>query len=213
MEDPPSGPLGLFRTRRLPSLPLHPPLRPQPPPKPSMESPPLTSPSTLPTISGSASTSPPPPPPPPPPSSVYSSTSTAADSSPPPPIPKPTTVSTATSPLIFKLPLSLYSSTSRMLKRYTRRAGRSRAAKEGEREEELERLLCRASRRPTVAIARLSLPSCIRLNSIEQNRCIAVTTTLSEETLKTASPSLIRQEIGSVSLDDILSGGSGCHSM
>ncbi|THG17861.1 hypothetical protein TEA_027586 [Camellia sinensis var. sinensis] len=44
-----------------------------------------------------------------------------------------------------------------------------------------------------------------------QMRCIAVTTTLSEETLKTASPSLIRQEIGSVSLDDILSGGSGCH--
>ncbi|XP_028061681.1 protein SUPPRESSOR OF QUENCHING 1, chloroplastic [Camellia sinensis] len=41
-----------------------------------------------------------------------------------------------------------------------------------------------------------------------QMRCIAVTTTLSEETLKTASPSLIRQEIGSVSLDDILSGGS-----
>ncbi|KAI7989903.1 hypothetical protein LOK49_LG13G01877 [Camellia lanceoleosa] len=43
-----------------------------------------------------------------------------------------------------------------------------------------------------------------------QRRCIAVTTTLSEETLKTASPSLIRQEIGSVSFDDILSGGSGC---
>ncbi|GFS30721.1 haloacid dehalogenase-like hydrolase family protein [Actinidia rufa] len=41
--------------------------------------------------------------------------------------------------------------------------------------------------------------------------CIAVTTTLSEETLKTAGPSLIRQEIGSVSLDDILSGGSVCH--
>ncbi|KAL6964636.1 Protein SUPPRESSOR OF QUENCHING 1, chloroplastic [Sarracenia purpurea var. burkii] len=42
-------------------------------------------------------------------------------------------------------------------------------------------------------------------------RCIAVTTTLSEETLKTAGPSLIRREIGSVSLDDILSGGSCCH--
>ncbi|KAK9292842.1 hypothetical protein L1049_020822 [Liquidambar formosana] len=42
-------------------------------------------------------------------------------------------------------------------------------------------------------------------------RCIAVTTTLSEETLKTASPSLIRKEIGSVSVHDILSGGSGCH--
>ncbi|PQM37924.1 NHL repeat-containing protein 2 [Prunus yedoensis var. nudiflora] len=40
-------------------------------------------------------------------------------------------------------------------------------------------------------------------------RCIAVKTTLSEETLKTAAPSLIRNEIGNVSLDDILSGGSG----
>ncbi|BFG36805.1 hypothetical protein CerSpe_230790 [Prunus speciosa] len=40
-------------------------------------------------------------------------------------------------------------------------------------------------------------------------RCIAVKTTLSEETLKTAGPSLIRNEIGNVSLDDILSGGSG----
>ncbi|XP_052206057.1 protein SUPPRESSOR OF QUENCHING 1, chloroplastic isoform X2 [Diospyros lotus] len=41
-----------------------------------------------------------------------------------------------------------------------------------------------------------------------QMRCIAVTTTLSEDTLKKAGPSLIRQEIGSISLDDILSGGS-----
>ncbi|BBH06476.1 haloacid dehalogenase-like hydrolase family protein [Prunus dulcis] len=40
-------------------------------------------------------------------------------------------------------------------------------------------------------------------------RCIAVKTTLSEETLKAAGPSLIRNEIGNVSLDDILSGGSG----
>ncbi|XP_034222109.1 protein SUPPRESSOR OF QUENCHING 1, chloroplastic isoform X2 [Prunus dulcis] len=39
-------------------------------------------------------------------------------------------------------------------------------------------------------------------------RCIAVKTTLSEETLKAAGPSLIRNEIGNVSLDDILSGGS-----
>ncbi|XP_023894808.2 protein SUPPRESSOR OF QUENCHING 1, chloroplastic isoform X2 [Quercus suber] len=39
-------------------------------------------------------------------------------------------------------------------------------------------------------------------------RCIAVKTTLSEETLKTAGPSLIRNEIGNVSLHDILSGGS-----
>ncbi|XP_059652279.1 protein SUPPRESSOR OF QUENCHING 1, chloroplastic isoform X2 [Cornus florida] len=44
-----------------------------------------------------------------------------------------------------------------------------------------------------------------------QMRCIAVTTTLSEETLETAGPSLIRKEIGSVSLHDILSGGSSCH--
>ncbi|XP_057961309.1 protein SUPPRESSOR OF QUENCHING 1, chloroplastic [Malania oleifera] len=42
-------------------------------------------------------------------------------------------------------------------------------------------------------------------------RCIAVTTTLSEKTLRPAGPSLIRKEIGSVSLDDILSGDSGCH--
>ncbi|KAB1227389.1 NHL repeat-containing protein 2 [Morella rubra] len=41
-----------------------------------------------------------------------------------------------------------------------------------------------------------------------QMRCIAVKTTLSEETLKTAGPSLIRKEIGNVSLQDILSGGS-----
>ncbi|KAH9689718.1 protein SUPPRESSOR OF QUENCHING 1 [Citrus sinensis] len=40
-----------------------------------------------------------------------------------------------------------------------------------------------------------------------QMRCIAVTTTLSEERLKEASPSLIRKEIGSVSLNDILTGG------
>lgn len=46
-----------------------------------------------------------------------------------------------------------------------------------------------------------------------QMRCIAVKTTLSEETLKTAGPSLIRNEIGNVSLDDILSGGSDGYSM
>lgn len=44
-------------------------------------------------------------------------------------------------------------------------------------------------------------------------RCIAVTTTLSEERLKEASPSLIRKEIGSVSLNDILTGGDGSYSM
>lgn len=44
-------------------------------------------------------------------------------------------------------------------------------------------------------------------------RCIAVTTTLSEETLKGAGPALIRLEIGSISVDDILSGGSGFYSM
>ncbi|ESR46787.1 hypothetical protein CICLE_v10000268mg [Citrus x clementina] len=45
-----------------------------------------------------------------------------------------------------------------------------------------------------------------------QMRCIAVTTTLSEERLKEASPSLIRKEIGSVSLNDILTGGGGSYS-
>ncbi|KAM7478487.1 hypothetical protein LguiA_026700 [Lonicera macranthoides] len=40
-------------------------------------------------------------------------------------------------------------------------------------------------------------------------RCIAVTTTLSEDTLKAAGPSIIKKEIGNVSLDDILRGGSG----
>ncbi|PIA44031.1 hypothetical protein AQUCO_01800233v1 [Aquilegia coerulea] len=44
-------------------------------------------------------------------------------------------------------------------------------------------------------------------------RCIAIMTTLSEETLKEASPSLIRRDIGNVSLQDILIGGgvSDCH--
>uniref|UniRef100_A0A6N2KCR3 Thioredoxin domain-containing protein n=1 Tax=Salix viminalis TaxID=40686 RepID=A0A6N2KCR3_SALVM len=42
-----------------------------------------------------------------------------------------------------------------------------------------------------------------------QMRCIAVTTTLSEEILNDASPSLIRKDIGNISLDDILNGGSG----
>ncbi|KAL8251513.1 hypothetical protein R6Q59_035206 [Mikania micrantha] len=41
-----------------------------------------------------------------------------------------------------------------------------------------------------------------------QMRCIAVTTTLSEDTLKEAKPSLIRKNIGNVSLGDILGGGS-----
>ncbi|GAB2287271.1 Protein SUPPRESSOR OF QUENCHING 1, chloroplastic [Dionaea muscipula] len=40
-------------------------------------------------------------------------------------------------------------------------------------------------------------------------RSIAVTTTLSEEALATAGPSLIRKEIGNISLDDIIAGGSG----
>ncbi|KAJ0534566.1 putative transcription factor WD40-like family [Helianthus annuus] len=41
-----------------------------------------------------------------------------------------------------------------------------------------------------------------------QMRCIAVTTTLSEDTLKEAKPSLIRKNIGNISLEDILDGGS-----
>ncbi|KAK8651568.1 hypothetical protein V6N13_141167 [Hibiscus sabdariffa] len=40
-------------------------------------------------------------------------------------------------------------------------------------------------------------------------RCIAVTTTLTEEALKAVGPSFIRNDIGSISLDDILNGGSG----
>ncbi|XP_038878874.1 protein SUPPRESSOR OF QUENCHING 1, chloroplastic [Benincasa hispida] len=39
-------------------------------------------------------------------------------------------------------------------------------------------------------------------------RCIAVKTTLSDETLKTAGPSLIRNDIGNITIHDILSGGS-----
>ncbi|CAD5196877.1 unnamed protein product [Musa acuminata subsp. malaccensis] len=39
-----------------------------------------------------------------------------------------------------------------------------------------------------------------------QMRCIAVTTTLSEDILQQAGPSLIRKEIGSVSIDDVLYG-------
>ncbi|XP_027351867.1 protein SUPPRESSOR OF QUENCHING 1, chloroplastic isoform X4 [Abrus precatorius] len=41
-----------------------------------------------------------------------------------------------------------------------------------------------------------------------QMRCIAVRTTLSDEALESADPALIRDDIGNVSLDDILSGGS-----
>lgn len=45
-------------------------------------------------------------------------------------------------------------------------------------------------------------------------RCIAVTTTLSEDTLKAAEPTLIRKEISNISIEDILNGGgSGSHSM
>uniref|UniRef100_A0A1D1YFL6 NHL repeat-containing protein 2 n=2 Tax=Anthurium amnicola TaxID=1678845 RepID=A0A1D1YFL6_9ARAE len=43
-------------------------------------------------------------------------------------------------------------------------------------------------------------------------RCIAVTTTLSEENLRKAGPSLIRKNIGNVTIHDILDGGdSNCH--
>ncbi|XP_074264244.1 protein SUPPRESSOR OF QUENCHING 1, chloroplastic [Silene latifolia] len=40
-------------------------------------------------------------------------------------------------------------------------------------------------------------------------RCIVVTTTLSEERLATEAPSLIRKDIGNITLNDIISGGSG----
>ncbi|XP_042054185.1 protein SUPPRESSOR OF QUENCHING 1, chloroplastic-like isoform X5 [Salvia splendens] len=39
-------------------------------------------------------------------------------------------------------------------------------------------------------------------------RCIAVTTTLGEDTLSAAGPSLIRKEIGDICFNDILNGGS-----
>ncbi|CAH9080213.1 unnamed protein product [Cuscuta epithymum] len=42
-------------------------------------------------------------------------------------------------------------------------------------------------------------------------RCIAVTTTLAEDTIEAAAPTLIRKEIGNISTDDILSGGSDSH--
>ena len=44
-------------------------------------------------------------------------------------------------------------------------------------------------------------------------RCLAVRTTLSDEALESAGPALIRDDIGSVSLDDILRGGSVGYSM
>lgn len=44
-------------------------------------------------------------------------------------------------------------------------------------------------------------------------RCIAVTTSLAAETLEAAGPSLVRKEIGSVSIEDILTGGSDSLSM
>ncbi|PHT45391.1 hypothetical protein CQW23_14549 [Capsicum baccatum] len=43
--------------------------------------------------------------------------------------------------------------------------------------------------------------------------CIAVMTTLSKDTLKKVEPSLSRKEISDISLEDILNGGSGSHSM
>jgi len=48
---------------------------------------------------------------------------------------------------------------------------------------------------------------------IDPRRCIVVTTTLSQETLSTAGPSLIRKDIGNITLDDIISGGSSPNSM
>lgn len=39
-------------------------------------------------------------------------------------------------------------------------------------------------------------------------RCIAVTTTLSEDILRSADPNLIRRDIGNISLTEILSGSS-----
>lgn len=44
-------------------------------------------------------------------------------------------------------------------------------------------------------------------------RCIAVRTTLSDEALEPAGPTFIRDDIGSVSLDEILNGDSVGYSM
>ncbi|KAL5983468.1 hypothetical protein ACLOJK_017554 [Asimina triloba] len=44
-----------------------------------------------------------------------------------------------------------------------------------------------------------------------QMRCIAVTTTLSDQDLQQAGPSLIRKDIGNISLQDILGGGGSGH--
>jgi len=49
----------------------------------------------------------------------------------------------------------------------------------------------------------LLIDSCISLLC----RCIAVTTTLSEDKMQQAGPSLIRKNIGDVSIDDVLDGG------
>lgn len=48
---------------------------------------------------------------------------------------------------------------------------------------------------------------------LDNCRCIVVTTTLSEEALATEAPSLIRKDIGNITLDDIISGGSSLRSM
>ncbi|GFP87939.1 nhl repeat-containing protein 2 [Phtheirospermum japonicum] len=44
-------------------------------------------------------------------------------------------------------------------------------------------------------------------------RCIAVTTSSAEDALKAIGPSLLRKDIGDISLDDILNGGSGYHNL
>ncbi|VFQ84917.1 unnamed protein product [Cuscuta campestris] len=53
----------------------------------------------------------------------------------------------------------------------------------------------------------------IRAAKAAKMRCIAVATTLAESILEAAAPSLIRKGIYNISLDDILSGGSGSNSM
>ncbi|PHU07516.1 hypothetical protein BC332_24005 [Capsicum chinense] len=55
----------------------------------------------------------------------------------------------------------------------------------------------------------LSFVCCI----FQLNQYIAMTTTLSEDTLKAGEPSLIRKEISNISIEDILNGGYGSHSI
>lgn len=66
---------------------------------------------------------------------------------------------------------------------------------------------------PTVyGLLRIEIKNTYAVNLIVC-RCIAVTTTLSDEALESAGPNFIRDDIGSISLDEILNGDSIGYSM